>query len=298
MVLLAAGAAAYLEGRLRDALNESSRAEAFFRSNCTGVYWELNTVQAFAMWSLVFLGETAELNRLCPKFMKEAQSRGDSYGYANLCSLAMPLLNMAADRAEEGHRELSEEMERWSKEGFHIQRPASLYMKTHMLLYLHKEGASEQAAREMQQALRESHATLVQTMRMASWDALGRAQVATARTAVNPAAYLKAAERSAARLDRQKRPDARSLATLIRAGIASCKGDLDKARESLELALSGLAACGLVLFASAARRHLGQLIGGDQGKALVAEVDRWMTSQGIRNPARMTAVYAPGFADP
>jgi hypothetical protein len=49
------------------------------------------------------------------------------------------------------------------------------------------------------------------------------------------------------------------------------------------------------IFAAATRRHLGGLLGGDGGRALVAEADGWMTSQGIGNPARMAALYAaPG----
>jgi tetratricopeptide (TPR) repeat protein len=297
LVLLAAGTVAYLEGRWRDAFNESSRAERFFRSHCTGVYWELNTAQAWSLWALVMLGETAELNRMLPKFMKEAQNRGDLHSYANLICLAMPLLNMVVDRVEEGHRELSEEMERWTKKGFHMQRSSSLYMKTQMLLYLHKEIAGEQAAREMHRAIRESRMSVVQTMRIATYEVMGRAQLAVARKAENPIPYLKAAERSAVLLDREKRLDTRSNAQLIRASIANCKGDLDKARRLLKSALSGLTACEMGLYAAATRRRLGQLMGGDQGKTLVAEADRWMTAQGIRNPTRMTAVYAPGFDD-
>jgi hypothetical protein len=48
---------------------------------------------------------------------------------------------------------------------------------------------------------------------------------------------------------------------------------------------------------AAARRRLGQLVGGDQGRELIEAADAWMTGQGVRNPVRMTRVYAPGFPD-
>jgi hypothetical protein len=32
-----------------------------------------------------------------------------------------------------------------------------------------------------------------------------------------------------------------------------------------------------------------------EGRALIDQVDTWMTSQGIRNPGRFTAMLAPGF---
>ena len=48
---------------------------------------------------------------------------------------------------------------------------------------------------------------------------------------------------------------------------------------------------------AAARRGLGQLIGGGRGRELIAAADAWLTGQGVRNPARMAAVFAPGFPD-
>ena len=49
--------------------------------------------------------------------------------------------------------------------------------------------------------------------------------------------------------------------------------------------------------AAAARRHLGNLVGGDEGRALIARADAWLIGQGITNPARMAAGITPGFAE-
>ncbi|HTU89005.1 MAG TPA: AAA family ATPase, partial [Gemmataceae bacterium] len=298
MILLASGIAAYLGGRWRDAFNSCSEAEDFLRSHCKGVHWELTTARAFQVWSLMYLGEIVVMNRLYSRFMKEAQSRGDLQGIANLLLYSMPVLSMAADRAQQGYQELCEGLAQWTRKGFHIQHANALAMKIQLLLYLDKSATVEQVIQELNKSFSRSQLSRLQLLRMSHYELTARVQLKLAREGRKPAPYLKAAERSAVRLDREKRPDARSLATLIRAGIANCKGDLDKAKQLLEAALSGLTDCELGLFAAATRRRLGQLIGGDQGKSLIAEADRWMTAQGIRNPARMTAVYAPGFADP
>ncbi len=51
------------------------------------------------------------------------------------------------------------------------------------------------------------------------------------------------------------------------------------------------------LFAAAARRRLGEAIGGEAGRSLIAQADAWMSAQSIVNPGRMAACYAPGFPD-
>ena len=51
------------------------------------------------------------------------------------------------------------------------------------------------------------------------------------------------------------------------------------------------------VYAAAARRQLGKLVGGDEGRDLIARADAWMIEQGISNPARMAAGITPGFAE-
>jgi hypothetical protein len=43
-----------------------------------------------------------------------------------------------------------------------------------------------------------------------------------------------------------------------------------------------------------ARRRRGEWIGGDEGRSVIGAADAWMAAQGIRSPARMTAMLAPG----
>jgi hypothetical protein len=101
------------------------------------------------------------------------------------------------------------------------------------------------------------------------------------------------------RLTRAEAGTARSeaLARLVGAGIAFARRDRRLAERLMCVAAEQLDAIEMRLYAAAARRRLGQLLGGDQGRGLIVQADVWMTGQGIKNPARMTAMLVPGFPD-
>ena len=84
------------------------------------------------------------------------------------------------------------------------------------------------------------------------------------------------AGRGRARARDAAREDAvgRSARPAVRAGAAATRGDGGAALGFLARAESGLRAADMALHAAAARRRRGELIGGDAGRALVAESER------------------------
>jgi hypothetical protein len=54
----------------------------------------------------------------------------------------------------------------------------------------------------------------------------------------------------------------------------------------------------MALYAAAARRLLGQVTPGDEGRQMIAQADDWMQRQQIKNPARMATMLAPGLSAP
>ncbi|HEY7423795.1 MAG TPA: hypothetical protein VH682_06070, partial [Gemmataceae bacterium] len=83
----------------------------------------------------------------------------------------------------------------------------------------------------------------------------------------------------------------------LRAGMAVVRGRSTDALPLLQQAEDGFLSADMQLYAAVARRRLGQLLGGEAGRELVRDAEAWMTDQGIRNPARWSAMYAPGFPD-
>jgi hypothetical protein len=90
-------------------------------------------------------------------------------------------------------------------------------------------------------------------------------------------------------------PWGEALAHLIRAGVATGRGDRPEAITRLGAAMGGLEANDMRYPAAVARRRLGELTGGDEGRTLIDQVNSWMSAQNIRNPDRYTAMLAPGF---
>jgi hypothetical protein len=291
------GVAAYLEGRWRDALISCETAEATFRDHCTGAYWELDAAQTFRLYSRTYLGLVKGLALLCSTYLKEALNRGNRQSLGNIYSLVRPLVRMAADEVSQGEDELHAFARELPRAVFHVQHCNSLYRFAVLALY---RGDSRTAWVHMSKLAVEVGRSLlnrVQHLRRGTFELRARCCLAMAQTGKNSIRHRQLAERDAHRLDHENRPDARALATLIRAGVAMVRSNLDGAILCLQEAPQQFEACDMGLHAAVARRRLGQLLGGDQGRKLINQADAWMTAQDVRNPVRMAAVLAPGFRD-
>src|SRR5262249_27227250 len=112
-----------------------------FRERCTGVVWEIDTAQRFALWALMYMGDVPEMARRLPGLLRAAEERDDRYAMLNLCAIIRPFLRLAADEPERARRELAEVIGRWSQQGYHVQHMNRLYDEAQIDLYL-GEGAA------------------------------------------------------------------------------------------------------------------------------------------------------------
>jgi hypothetical protein len=297
MVTLAEGITAYMEGRWQEARAACEAAAGIFRERCTGVAWELDTAHSFHLWALFFLGEVGEIAHRLPTLLQEARERGDLYAATNLGTFVGHLTWLADDDPEGARRDLGEVMAHWSRQGFHVQHLTGLMGQIQVDLY---RGAADSAwARVTGQwpALARSLFLRVQVVRIFMWHLRARSALAAAVHSPRPGPLWRAARRDARRIEREGMAWARPLAELLRAGVAAGRGDRAGARDLLRAAEVGCRAAGMGLFTAAVGYRLGQLLDGDAGQRRIADAVDWMAGQGIRNPARMAGLYAPGFGD-
>ena len=292
--LSVAGIAAFLEGRWKDSLALAEQAEPILRDRCHGVAWELDNTHYYSLTVLFYLGEIARLIDELPKFLKEAEDRGDRYALTSMRTRLSPLVRLANDEPDKAREELDEAIALWPADGFLLQHWYRMTGEAECLLYAGAGSAALRPIRERWPSLRRSFMLRVQSVLVHSLFLRARAVIA-ARSEGSATADLTSAESDARRIERELTPWGDALARLLRAGIASVSGDRAAALAHVAAAERDLAAADMALHAAVAGRRRGELLGGAEGEAAVAAADASMAKQGIRSPGRIAGMLAPGL---
>ena len=183
-------------------------------------------------------------------------------------------------------------MARWTHHGFNIQHLSALYGQVYLDLYTGQKERAWQRIPGMWSACRKSFLLRIQQVRIDVLQLSGRSALAAAWGA-DPEPLLHVAAGYACRLEREGLPWSLALARLIQAGVAARRGDQERAARLFAKAAAGFDAVPMGMFAAAARRRQGELLGGAEGGALIDTANAWMKGQQIQDVARMTAAFAP-----
>ena len=297
LALMVEGMAAFLEGRWKEARDIHARAEAILRERCRGVAWELATTRL--MWSvaLFFLGELAVLADRLPALLKEAEARGDLYEATDLRIRISHANWLAADEPEKARREAGDAIARWPRDEFYVQHWWSLIANVEISLYAGEDQAAWELVSREWPRLKRSMLLRVQYIWIESLYHRGAVALAlAARDVPSPhrETLLRVAQADARNIQKEHMEWSNPLAHLLEAGVAAARGDDRQATRLLSAAEAGFDAADMGLYAAAARRRRGELLGTKEGRSLVEAADAWMSGQKIRNALRMTAMLAPG----
>ena len=296
--LWAGGVAAYSMGEWKRAAERCERAAEILREECTGVMWELTVANRFMLAALLYLGDIAEISRRVPVLLSTALEQGNIFAATDLRT-RLNLLWLAADSPDRARQEVIDALQQWTHEGFHLQHYTSLHALTQIELYTGDGEVAWKHFAGQWKALRRSMLLRVQALRIEAW--FLKARTALSAAAVTPrdrATLIKVADRLAAKIDREEMAWGQPLAATIQTGVAALRGDAARVPVLLAAALAGFEKADMALYAAAARRLLGQVTPGDEGRQLVAQADEWMQRQQIKNPARMAIMLAPGLSVP
>ncbi|WP_437636729.1 serine/threonine-protein kinase [Sorangium sp. So ce854] len=288
-----------LSGRWAEGLALCQEAEDILRGQCAGVAWELGTTSRFMMVAHYHRGELDALARLAAPRCADADARGDLYAGSFFRVGLTYIVSLAADRPDAARDEVLGAMARWPRRAFDHLDCLETVALGRIDVYA---GAPLAAWRRIEDRWRkitwsflprfQYYRVLIHHLRAsAALEAAAREGSGARRSR----ALLREAERDAERLSREGAPWALPMAASLRAAVAAQRGHTAAALSLLGSAAAGFDAREMALFAACARRRRGELLGGEEGRSLVGAADAWMAGQGIRNPARMARIFAPGF---
>jgi len=293
LAIWARGLRAYLIGSWKEAAELCERSAEVLRDQCTGAAWELTVANRFMLTSFMFLGEVTEVSRRVPQLLTLALEQGNLIAATDLRTRLNPIW-LAADDPDRARNEVIAAMTVWPREGFHLQHYTSLVALAQIELYT---GDTEVAWKHIESQVKPLEKSLLlrtQGLRIDAMHLRGRLAVASAAER-DREHRLRIAAACADRIAKENMAWSNPLATLMHAALAKQRGEISTSVALAEKALKGFEAAGMALYAAAARRRLGELVGGDRGQELIARADEWMHRQQIKNPQAFKRLLAPGF---
>jgi serine/threonine protein kinase len=296
LAIWARGLGAYLVGHWKKSAELCERAAEVLRDQCTGVTWELTIANRFMLSSLMFLGEMVEVSRRVPQLLSAALEQGNLFAATDLRTRMNPIW-LAADDPDRARDEVIAALTTWPRKGFHLQHYSSLVALAQIELYTGDYEVAWKHIEGQVKPLEKSMLLRIQGLRIEAMYLRARLALASAAGSERER-RLRIAESLAKSIARENMPWSNPLGNLILAGLAKRRGDDSRAAALASQAVEGFEASDMKLYAAAARRRLGEILGGDGGGEMVKQADDWMSKQEIKNPAAVTNLMAPGFAEP
>jgi len=297
-----AGMLAFLSGRWKTAIGELEQGEQLFREQSAlrhdlgGLPYKLVVVQVYTLNALHYSGRFPEYFRRIPECLRESQDRGNAFAEANFRLQHSHRMCFGDDDPTAALDAVHDALARWSPRGFLQIHASELFHRSDFALYRGDGRTAWEGLSAGWPRLAASHLLRLQTIRIMALYVRARAALAMAAVAAaSRREFLDAAERDARAIEREQLEWSAPLADLIRGCAAAARRDLDGARTRLVTAEAGFERADMAVHAAVARGAIGAVIGGDEGRALVVAADRWIIEHGVRNPARMRAMHAPGL---
>jgi len=295
MSLVGLGMRAMTQGDFRKSEAHLREATTLLQERIAGVPWELDFARIQWATSLWQLGEFRQLAVLVGTLLEDARERGNRHCETMVRVTSEYLVQLAAGEPERARETLRIAMRGWTQRGYHLQHYRESAAQVRIALYLGQGQRALDIIRGRRFLLWRSGLMRVKALRIESryWSALA----ALAAEPHGQGAVLRQALRTARALEREEVGWAKApLAAALRAAVARRQGNDAEALRWLTVAEEGARAHGMALVAATLERRRGEVLGGEEGRALISQSEAWAAGQGIREPERMAAFGAPVMA--
>lgn len=289
--------AAYVDmGSFADGRRVLALAIAWLTERCTGVAFELAAVRIYDQIAAHHLGQFAEISSTTPGLIEDALRRGDMW-FTTMFATAWAVPAWLAHRGPaEARLRFAEVKQRYQPQSSY-QWPDFfiLFAEQSLALYEGNAPAALCVATEQWSRLEGAQLLRLQMARGSMLYSRGGCALAVVRQNTSPARAERAlvhADIEALRATRV--PHAPGWSAVLDAGLALHLKNEQRAATRLRFAVTCFEANGLRLYAAAARRRLGQLLGGSEGEAFVAAAEAMLATEGVLDPESVTEMLAPG----
>ncbi len=296
-LLFARGSTSWWFGEMAKAKVDCEKAEKIFLEKCDRVGWEYTMLKSVFGLINYWLGNWREMTGQWDIWTKQAEEQQNLFMLTVQRLWPMgPVRWLAADRPDRAWKLISAGLADAPQTDEHIIPLHAVESTSYANIYTGNYQDCfyplERQARTFTRSLTGKLSSLFNIMvyyRLA-YGALAHAMVAKDKRPV-----WDVAERQAKLLTKDNSPMALAYVSIIRAAIAHQKGDEEAATAGLRDAVRAFDKLQYKMYAAAARRQLGRILGGDEGRSLIERADVAMGEEEVVNPERIAAMLAPGF---
>jgi hypothetical protein len=234
---------------------------------------------------------------MMPLYLRDAEERGDVYAQRCLRAWRGNTSWLIADRPDEARANLlAGSIPRGPDDPPQLSHYYEMLSHTHIDLYTGDALAAHQRVEAGWRDLRRSLLLRIQTVAIEGWFLRGRAALAAwGAGGGDGKALARLVQLSTKKIDAQDMPYGAPLAELLRATRDHLSDRPEKALVHLRAAAEHFDAVAMKLYAAVTRKRMGQLLGGDEGAALIRAADELLCAEAVVSPERLTAMLTPGW---
>ena len=266
-----------------------------------GRFWERDACLLYRCFGRLYLGQLRQLSEDVSEHFQSAARSGNRLLDVSLRT-GFRIRHLMQDDPEAALKDLREAVDTWLpvEVAFQVQHWYALWGRVEVALYMGDVDQAESDLAENKPRFEKSLLTHIGRLRCEYRHLLGRVALARgARCAPGDRAeHIGTAHKMAKMLRKETLPVAESFALMLDSGAAHLKGSSEPAVRLMRKTLQRLEDTETLLYAAATRRHLGLLLGNDEGHEMLEAGDAWMASEGVKRPDRMGAMLVPGWPHP
>lgn len=283
----------------KNALHHLREAELLYRNHCTGVSWQLASVNTIHLYTQFVLGDYADMGRRAEATIKDAIESGDLYSQTVAETFPSAFAQLADDRPADALQTVRKGLARWSTRGYDVQNAMGATV-TGFIEFYEGRAALLLPYMEEQWAMMSKYGfdkhPAMRPPFLSFWVRAALAKAALPATGAGDREKLwKVAQRKTKMLQRSPGRFGEAAYPCAVAELAEARGDKPAALAGFARSEALYRSLDMKGYAAAVLRRRGSLLGGEQGSSMVREADERLRDCGAVDPQRLAATLAGGW---